>query len=149
MKWTGGVEAPNQFSDGFPILVASEGSLAELNAKLAAAGHGAVGIERFRPNVVLAGIEAHDEDRVETLHITTLEGEAQLQPVKPCSRCPIPDIDPATALSSPEVGDMLRTYRSDPRVDGAITFGMNAIVLRGVEHALRVGQPVGANLRFE
>ncbi len=149
MKWTGGVEAPNQFSDGFPILVASEGSLAELNAKLAAAGHGAVGIERFRPNVVLAGIEAHDEDRVETLHITTLEGEAQLQPVKPCSRCLIPDIDPATALSSPEVGDMLRTYRSDPRVDGAITFGMNAIVLRGVEHALRVGQPVGANLRFE
>jgi hypothetical protein len=44
---------------------------------------------------------------------------------------------------------MLRTYRSDPRVDGAITFGMNAIVLQGVEHALRVGQPVGANLRFE
>ncbi|VTU29703.1 putative Fe-S protein [Variovorax sp. SRS16] len=148
-QWTGEVEAPNQFADGFPILVASEGSMAELNAKLAAAGHGAVGIERFRPNVVLAGIEAHDEDRVETLHISTAEGEATLRPVKPCARCPMPDIDPATALSTPEVGDMLRTYRADPRVDGAITFGMNAIVLQGVEHALRVGQPVGANLRFE
>ena len=149
LKWTGGVEAPNQFADGYPVLVASEGSLAELNTRLAAAGHGAVGIERFRPNIVLAGIEAHDEDRVDTLHITTQEGEAALKPVKPCTRCPIPDIDPATALSSPEVGDMLRTYRSDARVGGAITFGMNAIVLQGVEHALRVGQPVGANLRFE
>lgn len=149
LKWTDGVEAPNQFADGFPLLVASEGSLAELNARLAAAGHAAVGIERFRPNVVLAGIEAHDEDRVETLHIATGEGEVSLRPVKPCARCPIPDIDPATGLSSPEVGDTLRTYRADPRVDGAITFGMNAIVLQGVEHALRVGQPVGANLRFE
>jgi uncharacterized protein YcbX len=73
----------------------------------------------------------------------------QLRPVKPCARCPIPDIDPATGIPSPEVGDTLRTYRSDARVNGAITFGMNAIVLRGMEHALRVGQPVGANLRFE
>ena len=149
LKWTDGIEAPNQFADGFPLLVASEGSLSELNARLVAAGHGAVGIERFRPNVVLAGMEAHDEDRVDTLHITTAEGEVSLRPVKPCARCPIPDIDPATGTSTPEVGDMLRTYRSDPRVDGAITFGMNAIVLQGVEHALRVGQPVGANLRFE
>jgi uncharacterized protein YcbX len=148
LQWTGGVEAPNQFTDGFPLLVASEGSLAELNARLAAAGHAAVGIERFRPNIVLAGVEAHDEDRVETLHVATAEGEVLLRPVKPCARCPIPDIDPQTALSSPEVGDTLRRYRSDARVGGAITFGMNAIVLKGVEHALRVGQPVGASLRF-
>ncbi|NDZ12864.1 MOSC domain-containing protein [Variovorax sp. WS11] len=149
MKWTGGAAAQNQFSDGYPLLVASEGSLAELNARLAAQGHAAVGIERFRPNIVLAGIEAHDEDRVEMLYVGTGEGEAQLQPVKPCTRCPIPDIDPATAESGPEVGDTLRTYRADPRVDGAITFGMNAIVLQGIEHMLRRGQPVGANLRFE
>jgi uncharacterized protein YcbX len=149
LEWTGGIEAPNQFADGYPLLVASEGSLAELNARLATAGHGAVGIERFRPNIVLAGIEAHDEDRVDTLHIATGEGEVRLQPVKPCSRCPIPDIDPATAESSPEVGDMLRTYRADARVGGAITFGMNAIVLQGVEHMLKRGQAVGANLRFD
>ena len=77
----------------------------------------------------------------------TDEGQALLQPVKPCARCPIPDIDPATAVSSPEVGDTLRGYRADPRVGGAITFGMNAIVRGGVEQMLRVGQPVGANLR--
>jgi uncharacterized protein YcbX len=149
LQWTGGVEAENQFSDGYPLLVASEGSLAELNERLAAAGHDAVGIERFRPNIVLAGIEAHDEDRVDALHIATNEGEAELKPVKPCTRCPVPDIDPATAISSPEVGDMLRTYRADARVDGRITFGMNCIVLQGVEHMLRVGQAVSANYRFE
>jgi uncharacterized protein YcbX len=149
LRWTDGVEAENQFADGFPVLVASEGSLADLNERLAAAGHEAVGIERFRPNIVLAGMESHDEDRVDALHIATGEGQAELRPVKPCTRCPIPDIDPATALSSPEVGDMLRTYRKDPRVDGGITFGMNCIVVQGVEYTLKVGQPVGANYRFE
>ena len=149
-KWTGEVEALNQFADGFPLLAISEASLAELNAKLVAAGHAAVGMERFRPNLVLAGIEAHDEDRVGDMQIDTGEGTpVLLRPAKPCSRCSIPDVDPATAASSPEVGDMLRSYRADPRLDGAITFGMNLIVLAGIEQALRVGQPVGANLRFE
>jgi len=149
LKWTGGVQAPTEFADGYPLLVASEASLGELNTRLAAAGHGAVGIERFRPNVVLAGVQAHDEDRVETLLVRTAEGEVDMKPVKPCVRCPIPDIDPATAISSPEVGDTLRTYRQDARVDGGITFGMNAIVLAGAEQTLKVGQAVSANLRFE
>ena len=149
LQWTCGIEAQNQFADGFALLVASEASLAELNDKLLAAGHAAVGIERFRPNIVLAGIEAQDEDRVETMHIATGEGEARLQPVKPCSRCPIPDIDPTTGVATPVVGDMLRTWRQNAKVNGAITFGMNAIVIEGVEHMLKVGQPVGANYRFE
>jgi uncharacterized protein YcbX len=148
-KWTGEVEAQNQFADGFPVLVIGEASLVDLNARLVAAGQGAVGIERFRPNIVLSGIEAHDEDRVDLLHVSTGEGVVQLRPVKPCARCPIPDVDPATAQITPYVGDMLRTYRADPRLDGAITFGMNAIVLEGIEQGLKVGQPVGANLRFE
>ena len=149
LEWTGGVEAPNQFSDGFPMLVTSVASVGALNERLAAAGHAAVGVERFRPNLVLAGIEAHDEDRVDMFHISAADAVVQLQPVKPCSRCPIPDIDPATAQSSPEVGDTLRSYRQDARVNGAITFGMNAIVREGAEQVLRVGQTVGANYRFD
>jgi uncharacterized protein YcbX len=147
LKWTGGIEALNQFSDGYPLLVASEGSLAELNRRLAEVGHGPVGIERFRPNIVLAGLEAHDEDRLETLEIAA-DLKVRLKPVKPCPRCPIPDIDPATAESTPFVSDALRGYRSNPVVDGAITFGMNAIVLEGVDATLRVGQPVTANWAF-
>lgn len=148
--WTGGLEAPNRFSDGFPVLVASEASLDDLNQRLRAAGHAAVGMERFRPNVVLAGVQAHDEDRVDMVRIGTGAGqEVQLQLVKPCARCPIPDIDPATAQSHPAVGDTLRTYRQDKRLDGAITFGMNAIVRQGAGQVLRVGQPMAADLRFD
>jgi len=147
-KWTSGAEALNQFSDGFPLLVASEGSLAELNRRLAQAGHEAVGIERFRPNIVLAGLEAHDEDRVEVLGIAA-DQEVQLRLVKPCPRCPIPDIDPATGLSSPQVSSTLRTYRSNELVNGAVTFGMNAIVLQGLDQMLKVGQPVTGNFRFD
>lgn len=149
MEWTGGIEAPNQFADGFPLLLASQASMDELNVRLQAAGHAAAGIERFRPNVVLAGVDAHDEDRVDLVRVDAQEGEIHLQPVKPCSRCPIPDIDPATAESNPSVGDTLRTYRKDQRLDGAITFGMNAIVRQGAGQMLRVGQRVAANLRFD
>ena len=149
LQWTGGVEAPNQFSDGFPLLVTSEASLADLNTRLAAAGHAAVAMARFRPNVVLGGVAAHDEDRLDVLRIATADGVAELQPVKPCARCPIPNIDPATAESRPAVGDTLQGYRQDARLDGAVTFGMNAIVLQGDGQVLRVGQVVHADFRFD
>ena len=148
LQWTGGVEALNQFADGFAALVLGQASLDEFNTRLQAAGHAAVGVHRFRPNIVLAGIAAHDEDRLGTLHVTTQEGEALLKPVKPCPRCPIPNIDPVTALSSPEVGDTLQSYRRDARLDGKVTFGMNAIVLSGSDTVLRVGQTVRADFNF-
>ncbi|MDO9259716.1 MAG: MOSC N-terminal beta barrel domain-containing protein [Polaromonas sp.] len=153
-QWTGDVEALNQFSDGYPLLVLSEASLAGLNEKLQAAGATAVGMARFRPNIVLGdlsgdnGLAPHDEDRLELLQIATERGVVQLKPVKPCPRCPIPNIDPVTALSSPEVGDALQTYRQDPRLKGAVSFGMNAIVLQGNDHLLRVGQSVTASYNF-
>ncbi|MEO7400908.1 MAG: MOSC N-terminal beta barrel domain-containing protein [Polaromonas sp.] len=155
LQWTGGIEALNQFSDGYPALVISEASLAHFNEKLIARGHAAVDMARFRPNIVLgnpgAGPELapHDEDRLDVIRIATAQGVVQLKPVKPCPRCPIPNIEPATAISSPEVGDLLQSYRQDARVNGAVTFGMNVIVLQGIDHLLKVGQPVAANYRFE
>ena len=149
LQWTGGVEAVNQFADGYPFLVTSEASLAELNRRLQAAGHAPVGIERLRPNLVLAGVEAHDEDRLAELRIATAEGEVALKPVKPCARCPIPNIDPQTAQSSPEVLATLSQYRADARVDGALTFGMNAIIGDGVGRTLRLGDAVAADWRFD
>src|SRR6218665_2201959 len=150
MQWTDGREAPNQFSDGFPLLLLGEASVEEFNGRLLAAGHAAVGIERFRPNLVLAGMAAHDEDRMDMLRVDGgAQDELRLQPVKPCARCAIPDIDPATARISPSVGDMLRRYRQDRRLAGAISFGMNAIVRQGAGQMLRVGQRVAADWRFD
>ncbi len=149
MKWTGGVAAPNQFSDGFALLVAGTSSLDGLNRRLQALARPSVGMERFRPNIVLSGLHEHDEDRIGLMHIGTDSGTALLKPVKPCSRCQIPNIDPLTATSSPDVGDVLQGYRQDARVGGAVSFGMNAIVSGGDGHLLRVGQAVLANYQFE
>jgi len=148
-EWTRGAEALNQFSDGYPLLLASTASLEELNQKLAAQGKPAVGIERFRPNIVLEGLQAQDEDRLDLVRIAADDGEVQLRPVKPCPRCPIPNIDPATAESDPVVTDTLQRYRRNELVGGAVTFGMNAIVVAGIDRTLRVGQPVSAGWKFD
>ena len=154
-RWTGDVTALNQFSDGFSVLVVSQASLDQFNSKLVAAGKAAVSMARFRPNIVLASAPGaaallpHDEDRLNTLDVLTGQGTAQLKLVKPCARCPIPNIDPLTANISPEVGDLLQSYRSDKRVKGAVTFGMNAIVLAGIDQQLMLGQSVGASYLFD
>ncbi|SDP57937.1 hypothetical protein SAMN05216303_105189 [Rhodoferax sp. OV413] len=148
-QWTGDAEGLNQFSDGYAVLVISEASLDGLNQRLAAAGEAEVGMQRFRPNIVLSGIDAHDEDRLDELLVTTAQGEARLRMVKPCPRCPIPNIDPRTAISTPTVGDMLQTYRQTAVVGGAVAFGMNAIVLDGVDFELRTGQAAAADYKFD
>lgn len=148
-QWTGAIEAPIEFADGFPLLVVSEASLAELNRRLAEAGHAAAGIERFRPNLVLSGLEAHDEDRLDELRIQTADGQVRMKLVKPCGRCPMPGVDPATGAVSPEVMATLQTYRADARLDGALSFGMNAIVLGGAGQTLRAGDAAHANWRFD
>lgn len=147
--WTGGAEALNQFNDGYPVLVASTASLDLLNEKLAKAGREPVGMERFRPNIVLEGIEAHDEDSLDVLRIATPAGEVQLRMVKPCPRCPIPNVDPQTAEVDPIVSDTLQGYRRNEKLKGAVTFGMNAIVVAGLEHTLKVGQEVAADFKFD
>jgi hypothetical protein len=147
-RWTGDVRAEAAFSDGFPLLVAGTASLAELNQRLLARGAAAVGVERFRPNLVLEGLAAFEEDHIDELAIGTDEGRVRLRLVKPCVRCTIPDVDPATAERGTSVGDTLATFRADARVGGGLTFGMNAIVLEGIEHLLRVGQPAQASVRF-
>ncbi len=148
-KWTGGVAASTQFADGYPVLVTTDSAMDELNARLVAQGHPAVGMLRFRPNVVLSGLLPHDEDHLGPLDVWDHGAAvAGLQLVKPCARCPIPNIDPATAESHPGVGDALQAYRQDARVNGAITFGMNAIVTHGAGTVLRVGQAVQGNYAF-
>lgn len=143
LKWTGGVPAPLHFGDGFAVLVTSTAALDDLNARLTAAGQPAVDMRRFRPNIVLGGVAAHDEDRFSDLYLpgaAATDAAVHLQLVKPCARCPIPDVNPDTADTGHAVGDTLRTYRADQRLDGAITFGMNAVVRAGAEAVLAEGQ---------
>ncbi|MES2323757.1 MAG: MOSC N-terminal beta barrel domain-containing protein [Pseudomonadota bacterium] len=143
-KWTGGVEAPTLFSDGFPLLVIGTASLADLNDKLVAAGRDAIPMNRFRPNLVIDGIEAFEEDYAEHFAL----GAALLKPVKPCPRCPMPSVDQATGVPGPDPLDILRGYRTRPAMDDAICFGMNSIVTEGDGERLVVGQVVNMTLAF-
>jgi uncharacterized protein YcbX len=146
--WTGDVEAENAFADGFPVLVTSTASLAELNRRLVAQGHAAVTMARFRPNLVLDGLDAHGEDHLDEIVFATDEGPIRLKLVKPCSRCSIPDVEPTTGEPGHAVGDTLAAYRADARLNGALTFGMNAVIVEGIERALRVGMAGEASYRF-
>jgi uncharacterized protein YcbX len=147
-RWTGEREATTQFADGFSILVASQASLDGLNERLGASGHAAVDMRRFRPNLVVTGVWAHDEDRVGLMAVDTGAGGVALEAVKPCGRCPMPNIDPDTGQASTVVGDTLQTYRADAGLKDEITFGMNAVIVDGFERTLRVGQPAVARFGF-
>jgi uncharacterized protein YcbX len=148
-RWTGALDAENAFADGFPILVASSAGLDELNRRLVARGEPAVTMARFRPNLVLDGLDAHGEDALDEITFATADGPVQLKLVKPCGRCPIPDVDPATGESGHAVGDVLASYRADARLDGALTFGMNAVIIEGIERVLRTGLSGRATYAFD
>ncbi|AVR98708.1 MOSC domain-containing protein [Pseudoduganella armeniaca] len=143
-KWTGGIEAPTLFCDGYPMLVIGAESLRDLNGKLQAAGRDPLPMNRFRPNLVVDGIEAFEEDYVETFRL----GDAVLKPVKPCPRCPIPSVDQQTGEFGPDPLDILQGYRAKPELDGAVCFGMNNILLAGEGQRVEVGQPVDVTLAF-
>ena len=147
--WTGALEAETAFQDGFPLLVASAASLSELNRRLAAQGEEPVTMARFRPNIVLDDVDAHGEDALDELAFETEQGSIRLRLVKPCSRCPIPDVDPATGVPGHAVGDCLATYRADPRREGQVTFGMNAVIVEGIDKVLRPGMTATARYRFD
>jgi uncharacterized protein YcbX len=146
--WTGPVAAELAFADGYPLLVIASASLADLNQRLAARGADAVTMQRFRPNLVLDGLQPYDEDHLDELHFDAEEGPVRLKLVKPCTRCAIPNIDPETAAIGREPGTTLAGYRADARVAGAITFGMNAIVLEGIDCVLNAGQSGSATWKI-
>ncbi|WP_020653653.1 MOSC domain-containing protein [Massilia niastensis] len=143
-RWTGGVPAQALFADGYPLLLIGQASLDDLNAKLAASGRAPLPMNRFRPNLVVEGIEAFEEDFVESFDA---DGVA-LRPVKPCARCPIPSIDQASGVAGPDPIDILVTYRANPRMEGAVCMGMNCIVIDGVGRRLFVGQQLDASIAF-
>jgi uncharacterized protein YcbX len=140
-RYTGKVDAPFKFADAFPLLVTGSASLAKVNARLQRQGHAPVAMARFRPNIVLDGLPAFEEDYVKELRI----GSATIRPVKRCARCSVPGVDPATGEHSRVVPDLLAGMRSTP--DG-VMFGVNAIVVTGAGSLLRVGDVVDVQLNL-
>lgn len=109
------------FADGFPVLLTSTASLADLNGRLGA--NNAVPMNRFRPNIVVAGdgLAAWSEDGWRTVRI----GDAVFHNVKPCDRCAVTTIDQTTGTrTGAEPLATLTRFRRDP-VTGKVLFGAN------------------------
>jgi uncharacterized protein len=131
-EWTPGTTATTEFSDGYPILVISRASLADLNSRLPQP----LPMERFRPNIVIDGVDAYDEDRMHELR----GGSVTLRVVKPCTRCSITTTDQQKGVvDGVEPLHTLKQYRHDKSLHGEL-FGQNAIVIDGVGQALSVSQ---------
>jgi uncharacterized protein YcbX len=105
------------FSDGYPLLIATEASLADLNARLPSP----LPMDRFRPNLVVAGSAAFDEDEWLCLEV----GEIVMDVVKPCARCAITRVDQSTGVRGD--GEPLRTLGTFRKAKGGVMFGQNAV----------------------
>ena len=118
------------FADGFPYLVTTVGSLEELERRV---GY-PLGMQRFRPNIVIEGSVAFAEDGWTRLRI----GGATLQLPKPCARCIMVTVEPGTGRKDLAVLSTLASFR---RFGNKTMFGMNA-VLDSPGEVIAVGDPV-------
>jgi len=113
------------FADGYAYLVTNEASLADLNARLAAKGHGAVPMNRFRPNIVVTGADAWVEDSWGS----TQFGGAVLRGAKVSGRCEVTTTDQSTGeRQGPEPLATLASFRN--HAEFGPLFGMNFVTQR-------------------
>lgn len=110
------------FVDGFPLLIALQKSLDELNQRLIERGAEALPMTRFRPNIVVEGGSAFGEDQWRTIRI----GEVTLDVVKPCARCAITTVDQASG-TIPDSAEPLATLNTFRKQNGKVMFAQNAI----------------------
>jgi uncharacterized protein len=131
--WTAGREVPTLFTDGYPLLVLSRASIEDLAARV---GH-ALPIERFRPNLLIDGVDAYAED--DASRLTT--GAVELALTKACTRCVITTIDQSTGLRHQDEEPMatLKRYRYDAQLHGVV-FARNAYAIGGTGAILARGQ---------
>ena len=122
-------DARVSFADGFPFLLISEESLADLNRRLTQP----IPMNRFRPNLVVRGGEPYAEDGWERIEI----GGLGLRVVKPCGRCVVTTTDQRTGERGKEPLRTLATYRNR---GGEVMFGQNAV--HEGPGRLRVGDPI-------
>lgn len=151
--WTSHQDVPTRFADAYPLLLTSEASLEDLNQRLLNQGLASVPMNRFRPNIVINGIEAFEEEYAASLIQYNTEHSADhhaigLTPIKPCARCPMPAVDQVTGEVGPNPVDVLQTYRSNTLLEGAASFGMNVVLTQGTGSLLCVGDQLELQIAF-
>lgn len=132
-----GEDTTVDFADAAPLLVANESSLAELNSVLENKSMLAVPMNRFRPNIVLRGLEPFAEHELAGLSAANF----QLRLRTPCERCVVTTIDQETAEKDPG-GQPFKTLQDINPVPGkpkAPAFGQYATIIQGGSRTIKVG----------
>jgi len=128
------------FADGFPLLIVSEASLAELNTHIMAP----IPVDRFRGNIIVSGdeLEPYDEDYWREVRI----GELTVFIVRACARCPVPNTDQSTGVRSDlsVTAVLKKTRRGIDPINGkvGVFFGQNALHVFEPGVTLSVGDRV-------
>jgi len=155
-----GRDASTCFADLMPVLVGSEKSIAELNTRLVAQDEQTIGVTRFRPNILVDGVEAWAEDQWKTIRILPtpdpsvkpslysklmsvlgFEG-AVLDVVARCARCHVPNVDPETAEEHKRQpwNTLMKYRRVDPGITFKPCFGMLCVPRKGID--VKVGNKI-------
>ena len=116
------------FADGYPYLLVNQASLDALNDEL----DQPVSLRHFRPNLVVSGEYAWEEDDWKVIQI----GDVVFDVAKPCSRCVLTTVDPDTGIKSSEQ-QPLRTLVSIRTLPEGVCFGVNLVPRN--EGALELG----------
>lgn len=126
-------DVPLSFADGYPYLLTNEASLRDLQQRCPAS----VKMEQFRPNLVISGAGAWEEDTWKVIRI----GDVIFDVAKPCSRCIFTTVSPEKGQKHPSGEPLatLQTFRT--AVDnGDVDFGQNLIARNS--GVIRVGDDV-------
>lgn len=135
-------------ADGFPILIANEASMAELNRRLKEKGKKPLKMSNFRPNIVIKGAPAFDEDYWRVLRVKTPGADVVLHAVKGCPRCRQSCTDQITAKVSEEPLETLAEFRVMTSNAEGLYFAQNVIVAPdSVGSSIEVGNTVEIVLR--
>lgn len=126
---------PVSFADAYPVLMISRASLEDLNRRLPEP----IPMARFRPNVVIDGVEAYAEDAMTCFRA----GAVVLRGIKRSDRCAITTTDQETGARHPRQEPIrtLKTYRYDRALKGVV-FGQNCVIEAGVGERLAIGTPI-------
>ena len=137
-KYLDGIEAQSAFSDQFPYLITSWESLEKLNTGLIKNGSQVAEMDRFRPNIVVKGIDDLEKKTSQNLLCHKSGYDFGLR--KPCKRCKIITInqDDGKIDNPKEPLATLTSLRFSDEIKGAF-FGQNAILLSNKNYILKVG----------
>ena len=123
------------FADAAPILMVSEASMRQ-GCDWAGIPYDA---RRFRPNIVIDGVEAFAEESWQNLRI----GDTEFSMLDTCTRCILTTRDPDTGEAHPDKQPMKALMQKHTDASGQLVMGMNAKVASKIETAsISVGDEV-------